>query len=165
MGYWLRDRARDGGRVSLSHERSVQDVSRSLGKSGKGFGHRPSGTVSDPSGSPSARGHLPQVVHSLCCSLLIHKHVLPVHHREGVEHGAQGLDGYGGTRGAHGLRRLPSPEAPPDPQIHLPSDANHIPRETPMLGPILRREWTRITVPHTTSQEKWPGTNCMVAAR
>lgn len=109
------------------------------------------------------RTHIPQVVHSLCCSFLIDKHILPVHHREGIEHRAQGLDGCvsNGSSG-HSPLHIPSPHPLP---LHLPSLAHHTPRETPMLGPIFRREWTRITVFHTTSQEKWPGTNCMVAAR
>lgn len=105
------------------------------------------------------RPHAPEIVHSLRCSLLINKHVLPVHHGEGVEHRAQGLDGCGSDRGSgNSLLQIPL-HTPPALSFH------HIPRETPMLGPILRREWTRITVPHTTSQEKWPGTNCIVAAR
>lgn len=103
--------------------------------------------------------HIPKIVHSLCGSLLINKHILPVHHGEGIEHRAQGLDGCGSNGGSgNSLLQIPL-HTPPDPSCH------HIPRETPMLGPILRREWTRITVPHTMSQEKWPGTNCIVAAR
>lgn len=39
MGSWLRDRARDGGRESPSHGRSLQDVSRSLEEKGKVFGY------------------------------------------------------------------------------------------------------------------------------
>lgn len=101
---------------------------------------------------------LPEIVHCLCCSLLIHEHILPVHHGEGIEHRAQGLNGCRSNVGQKG----PSPHSShPAPLAHT----SHVPRETPMLGPILRREWTRITVPHTTSQEKWPGTNCIVAAR
>lgn len=105
------------------------------------------------------RVHLPEIVHSLCCSLLINKHILPVHHGECIEHRAQGLDGCGSNGGlGNSFLRFP---------LHTPPalSCHHVPRETPMLGPILRREWTRIMVPHTTSQEKWPGTNCIVAAR
>lgn len=87
MGSWLRDRARDGGRVSLSHGRSLQDVSRSLGKSDTG------GLWTTAPPLPQAvarlpRTHIPQIVHSFCCSLLINKHVLPVHNREGIKHRA-----------------------------------------------------------------------------
>lgn len=46
------------------------------------------------------RTHIPQVVHSLRCSFLIDKHILPVHHREGIEHRAQGLDGCASNRGS-----------------------------------------------------------------
>lgn len=105
------------------------------------------------------RAHVPKIIHSLGCSLLINKHILPVHHGEGIEHRAQGLDGCRSDGGSgNSLLQIP---------LHTPPalSCHHVPRETPMLGPILRREWTRITVPHTTSQEKWPGTNCMVAAR
>lgn len=34
------------------------------------------------------RAHVPKIIHSLRCSLLIHKHILPVHHRECIEHRA-----------------------------------------------------------------------------
>jgi hypothetical protein len=39
MGSWLRDRARDGGRVSPSHGRSLQEVSSSLEKKGEVTGY------------------------------------------------------------------------------------------------------------------------------
>lgn len=78
--------------------------------------------------------HVPKIIHSLRCSLLINKHILPVHHGEGIEHRAQGLDGCGRNRGSgHSLLQSP---------LHTPPALSccHIPRETPMLGPILRRE-------------------------
>lgn len=56
MGSWLRDRARDGGRASPSHGRSLQVVSRSLGKSGKVSGHTSSCATHDPRFTPSSQG-------------------------------------------------------------------------------------------------------------
>lgn len=57
------------------------------------------------------RAHIPQIVHSLRCSLLINKHILPVHHGEGIEHRAQGLDGCERNMGlGNSLLQIPPPQ-------------------------------------------------------
>lgn len=53
MGSWLRDRARDGARVSPSHGRSLQEVSRSLEKKGEVTGYVSSHGIPDSSFNPS----------------------------------------------------------------------------------------------------------------
>lgn len=122
MGSWLRDRARDGGSVSPSHGRSLQDVSRSLKKTGKVFGHATSCAIPDSRFNHFLRAHTPKVVHGLRCSFLVNKHVFPVHHREGIEHRAQGLDGCR----KHGVRRLASSNLSFPPAL---SGQPHTPRD------------------------------------
>lgn len=76
-----------------------------------------------PALPPIPKAHVPQVVHSLCCSFLIDKHILPVHHREGIEHGAQGLDGCGSNSGSgQPLLQIPSPSTCLSCPSHTPRD-------------------------------------------
>lgn len=91
------------------------------------FGHTASATVLDPCFTPLPGAHIPQVVHSLRCSFLIDKHILPVHHRKGIKNGAQGLDGCGNNRGSG----HPFSRSPPPPALSYPS---HTPRD-PHAGP------------------------------
>lgn len=72
-----------------------------------------------PALPPLPGAHVPQVVHSLRCSFLIDKHILPVHHRKGIKNGAQGLDGCGNNRGSgHPFSRSPPPACPLIPITH-----------------------------------------------
>lgn len=117
----------------------------------------------------SHAGFLPEVENRFSGTFLVDKHILPVHHREGVEHRAKCLDSCGqcGTLAIpHTLLWSANPASswPPD-TPHRREPGLYVPRETPMLGPILRRECTWMSVLHTTSQAKCPGMNCMVAAR